>query len=217
MRATFFNLEESRRQRLLDLCATEFAAKGFERASTNVIVREAGISKGLFFKYFGSKESVFLYLAKTVLADLAELQTISAGFDSPDILERSVELFARHMRYAREHPVRYRFILRAMLENDSPVHDQVEAIRIAESERTSGGLYEGVDWTIYRGPKEEVVEFLRCFDLGLRHAAMQALGNESDIDEFESYISTRLSTARAILTGGIYRTMTREESDESND
>lgn len=34
----------------------EFAEKGFEQASTNTICKEAGVSKGLLFHYFGSKK-----------------------------------------------------------------------------------------------------------------------------------------------------------------
>lgn len=40
----------------------EFATKGYEEASTIIIAKNAGISKGLMFHYVNSKKDLFLYL-----------------------------------------------------------------------------------------------------------------------------------------------------------
>ncbi|MBC7338085.1 MAG: helix-turn-helix transcriptional regulator, partial [Clostridia bacterium] len=54
------DLPPDRREKLLEAAIREFAEKGYGGASTNAIVREAGISKGLLFHYFGSKKDLFL-------------------------------------------------------------------------------------------------------------------------------------------------------------
>ncbi|MEM5769547.1 MAG: TetR/AcrR family transcriptional regulator, partial [Bacillota bacterium] len=40
----------------------EFASKGFDDASTNVIAKESGISKPLMFHYVKNKKDLFLFL-----------------------------------------------------------------------------------------------------------------------------------------------------------
>ena len=47
------------RQRLLDSALAVFARNGYERATVDEIVREAGFSKGAFYVHFESKEDLF--------------------------------------------------------------------------------------------------------------------------------------------------------------
>ncbi len=47
------------RQLLLDAALQTFARNGFERATVDEIVREAGFSKGAFYVHFESKEDLF--------------------------------------------------------------------------------------------------------------------------------------------------------------
>ena len=59
--------EEKKKQRQLDILKTAlrlFSQKGYYAASIDDITREAGISKGLIYTYFKSKEEIFLELAQ---------------------------------------------------------------------------------------------------------------------------------------------------------
>ncbi|MCB2293330.1 TetR/AcrR family transcriptional regulator [Clostridium algoriphilum] len=62
MFSKFLNLQQEKQERILDAAMKEFAQKGFENASTNAIIKEADISKGLLFYYFKNKKSLFLFL-----------------------------------------------------------------------------------------------------------------------------------------------------------
>ena len=53
--------------------AKEFAAKGYEKASTNNIVKEAGIGKGMLFYYFGSKLDLYVATLKQLQEELGSL------------------------------------------------------------------------------------------------------------------------------------------------
>ena len=48
----------------------EFSEKGFDRASTNSIAERAGVSKGLVFHYFGSKQRLYRELVEQCVADV---------------------------------------------------------------------------------------------------------------------------------------------------
>ncbi|MGE5614382.1 MAG: TetR/AcrR family transcriptional regulator [Bacillota bacterium] len=58
----FKNLEHEKREKIINAAMAEFALRGYEKASTNEIVKKAGISKGLLFHYFGNKKQLFLFL-----------------------------------------------------------------------------------------------------------------------------------------------------------
>lgn len=62
MLSKFFNLDQEKQERIINAAVKEFAQKGFDKASTNEIVKEAGISKGLLFHYFNNKHELFLFL-----------------------------------------------------------------------------------------------------------------------------------------------------------
>ena len=59
---TFLNLPAEKREQIVDAAVEEFAANGFENASTNRIIANSGISKGSFYQYFEDKQDVFDYL-----------------------------------------------------------------------------------------------------------------------------------------------------------
>jgi AcrR family transcriptional regulator len=50
---------EDRREQILDAAMKVFAEKGFARTTNKDIAREAGITAGLIYHYFDSKEAVF--------------------------------------------------------------------------------------------------------------------------------------------------------------
>ena len=56
----FNRIPEERRERILEIATAEFSSKGYENANINIIARNAGISIGLMYKYFSTKEDLFL-------------------------------------------------------------------------------------------------------------------------------------------------------------
>ncbi|MBA2394397.1 MAG: TetR/AcrR family transcriptional regulator [Ktedonobacteraceae bacterium] len=51
---------EDRREQIIDAALHVFAQKGFTRATNKDIAREAGITPGLIYHYFDSKEALFM-------------------------------------------------------------------------------------------------------------------------------------------------------------
>lgn len=62
----FMTMEAEKRGRVIDAALKEFS-KGYLEANMDVIAKDAGISKGLLFHYFGSKRGFFLFLMKYTL------------------------------------------------------------------------------------------------------------------------------------------------------
>ncbi len=89
----FMTMEKEKRERVITAALKEFS-NGYTAANTDVIVKEAGISKGLLFHYFGSKRGLFLFLIKyTLEIFMAEFdQVISEDCDFLENLRRVSKL-----------------------------------------------------------------------------------------------------------------------------
>ena len=70
---TFLRLPEEKRTRFLDAAWEEFTRVSFAEASTNQIVRRAGVPRGSFYQYFRDKEDLFHYLMTHARDHLVEL------------------------------------------------------------------------------------------------------------------------------------------------
>ena len=82
----FMNLEERKRDRILNAAMKEFRY-GYKRASTDTIVKEAGISKGLLFHYFGSKAQLFEFVVRYAGDKLQESFYNMLDLGQRDIIE----------------------------------------------------------------------------------------------------------------------------------
>lgn len=56
----FERASDERKEKILEVGTEEFSLKGYESANINVIAKNAGISIGLMYKYFATKEDLFL-------------------------------------------------------------------------------------------------------------------------------------------------------------
>lgn len=62
MNDKFFDLNSEKQDRMINAALKIFAKNGYKHASTDEIVKEAEISKGLLFHYFGSKMGLYSFL-----------------------------------------------------------------------------------------------------------------------------------------------------------
>ena len=66
------NIVEDRREQIMDAALRVFAQKGFTRATNREIAREAGVTSGLIYHYFDSKDA----LLKTIIEQRSPLQMV---------------------------------------------------------------------------------------------------------------------------------------------
>ena len=62
MNEKFFDLKKEKQDRMINAALKLFAENGYRRASTDEMVKEAGISKGLLFHYFTSKAGLYEFI-----------------------------------------------------------------------------------------------------------------------------------------------------------
>ncbi len=98
------NLESKRREEIINAALKEFAAKGFDDASTNVIAKEAGISKSLMFHYVNNKKDFFLFLYDYCLEIIKKEYFDLIDLDEKDIFERLSNTYMLKVKVLKKYP-----------------------------------------------------------------------------------------------------------------
>ncbi len=131
MNAKFFDLKKEKQDRMINAALKVFALQGYRHASTDDIVREAAISKGLLFHYFESKLGVytFVYDYSVRYMTLEFHTTIAEG--ETDLFELLKQQEAARMHAMRGYPYMQQFLNRSMAEDVS------EALLAVEEKRNN--------------------------------------------------------------------------------
>lgn len=119
MNSKFFDLKKEKQDRMINAALKVFAIHGYRHASTDDIVREAAISKGLLFHYFESKLGVytFVYDYSVRYMKLELSTTVDAG--EKDLFELMKQMEAARMHAMRGYPYMQQFLNRSMSEDVS--------------------------------------------------------------------------------------------------
>ena len=151
MNEMFEKLDLAKKERILNAALAEFAHKEYKDASTNNIVTAAQISKGILFRYFGSKKNLYLYLYKYVreIMDNEICSQIDTGNgDLPSILK---QIGMRKLEVLKRHPDMTDFIAQSKREKSPEVHDDLEK---TEKERSyqlrETFLFSNLDMTLLK-------------------------------------------------------------------
>ena len=86
MTSKFENVEVEKKRVILNAALKEFADKGYEQASTNQIVKDAGIGKGMLFYYFTSKKKLYSYLVDYCIEVLEKEYLEQVDYSHTDLL-----------------------------------------------------------------------------------------------------------------------------------
>ncbi|MBP5197511.1 MAG: TetR/AcrR family transcriptional regulator [Lachnospiraceae bacterium] len=62
MNENFFDIEKEKQDRIINSALKAFALQGYKHASTEEIAKDANVSKGLVFHYFGSKVGLYRFV-----------------------------------------------------------------------------------------------------------------------------------------------------------
>lgn len=141
----FLKLESQKRERILNAAISEFAQKGYKNASTNEIVKEAEISKGLLFHYFKNKKQLYLFLYDYLMEIMKEEYFQKPWIDEKDILEKIRMASFTKLELFRKYPLIFKFFLTAYSEMDDEVRNEVADRNQKMLEINLPKVYDNVD------------------------------------------------------------------------
>lgn len=119
MNEKFFDLKKEKQDRMINAALKVFALHGYRHACTDDIVKEAAISKGLLFHYFGSKLGVYAFVYDySVRYLLLELST-AVDAKETDLFALLQQVECGKMHAMCGYPYLQPFLNRAQTENVS--------------------------------------------------------------------------------------------------
>lgn len=123
---------EARRATLLEAGLRLFADNAYDALSSDELAKRAGISKGLFYHYFGNKRGFYLATIREVADRL--LAVTAPRPDGPFDLALEASL-AGFVGFVAEHPALFRSLVRGGIGSDPDAVAIIEHVRETSVER----------------------------------------------------------------------------------
>lgn len=114
----FFSVDEEKQAKIINAGMKQFSQKGFSLASTNEIVKDAGISKGLLFHYFRNKKDLFLFLYDYGVDLIMKEMNEKLDWNQRDFFIKWKEIVLLKIELARKYPELFTF-LQAVLNEEA--------------------------------------------------------------------------------------------------
>ncbi|WP_035001830.1 TetR/AcrR family transcriptional regulator [Bhargavaea cecembensis] len=206
MKETFRRLEAGRQEEILKAAMREFAENGYDKASTNRIVRDAGMSKGMLYYYFENKEDLFRDCIGYALDHMEQSLESWIGTEREGFIERMARIAEAKRRYFREHPEISGFSAVILLSPNVPPSFRERLGTLMEEGKRK--MFDGLDLSRFRGdlPPETLMRLVQwTFDGYAREAEeqMKAEGvNFGDLDRYWDEFGVYLDAMKTIYYRG---------------
>jgi len=129
MNDKFFDLKSEKQDRMINAALKMFAINGYKHASTDDIVKEAGISKGLLFHYFTNKMGLYSFLLDYSAKYMSFEFSRTIG-EEKDYFEYIEKLETAKLNVLRNYPYMSKFIEGCIAEDRDDLDDNgKEALR----------------------------------------------------------------------------------------
>lgn len=126
MSLKILDLETKRRDAILNAALKEFASRGFDEASTNIIAKEAGISKSLMFHYVNSKKDLFL-LTYDYFTDVMNKEYLELiNFSENDIFDRLYQSYLLQIELLKKYPWIFELNKLPIITNSDEINKELE-------------------------------------------------------------------------------------------
>ena len=123
---TLLELDAQRRDAILNAALKEFAVRGYDNASTNVIAKEAGISKALMFHYVSNKQELFL-VVYDYFSDLMKREYFDLmNYDEKDIFDKLRQSYFLQIKLSEKYPFIFDFNKLSRTTNSNEVNKELE-------------------------------------------------------------------------------------------
>ncbi len=206
-RPRFAKLEPDKQAGILSVAASEFAENGFEGASYNRIIEQAGLSKGAMYYYFDDKTDLYVTVLKDAI-DRMMAATLEGIEDAGGYWAQFEHMFKQSVAFTLEHP-EFGALVRGLL--DAPA-------RL----RAAGGPIE----KLYASYRQQTVELIQAgqaqgevrtdLPLELIVGVMFGMGEAVDrwwIENLETIGDDTDRWARELI--GLFRRVAEPRGDES--
>jgi len=131
---------EARRAQLIELGVEMLATRRLDELSVELIARTAGISRGLLFHYFASKQEFHVEVARAAAAEMLRRTEPDPALSPVEALRAALTSF---IEYVEENPDNYKSLVRGAASGDAEMRAIFDATRSTMAQRiidVVGGL-----------------------------------------------------------------------------
>lgn len=151
MNEKFYNLSKEKQDRMINAAIKVFAQNGYLRASTDIMIKEANVSKGLLFHYFESKKGLYSFVLEYSARYM--MMELGAGMNdsTKNIFERIEMAEQCKIRMLQNYPYLDLFLINIQGENDPDVAEEAARWSAELKETIKGLIDEKSDPDLIRG------------------------------------------------------------------
>lgn len=186
----FNNLKPEKQKQIINAAIKEFVRNGFEKASTNEIVKRANISKGSLFNYFNSKKDLYLYLIEYSSKAIVNLNE-EIDLSETDLFKRIERVALQKFYVQQKYPQAFEFLASTKQEESVEVKDIIKQRFNPIYNQAINKLYKDIDYSKFREgiDIEKAIEILNWTMFGVGEKGLKELFTFDDIGKFgEKYL-----------------------------
>ncbi len=199
MEVILAKMDPEKRAKLINNSMKEFGENGYIKASTNTIVKESGISKGLLYHYFSSKKILFDTLRKYTMTLLGDAIQKGVNWESGDPIKRLEEITIIKLNIFKKYPHMLSFS-KTMYEGMSL--NEIKGIIETYNPNIYEKVYEyNIDYTLYKDGIDikKAMKFLQyLLDMYAEETLgiLNQTGMEFNVNEIEKELNQYLDLYR---------------------
>lgn len=190
-------LAEHRSRQLLDAAARLMEREGSEAVSMQALAAEAGVSVGLIYRYFGSKDDILLAVIMQVLDAFAAQVPAAIEAAGEDPVRRLAAAFSAYCRVIDEHRHAAVLTYRESKSLDAAGRARIKQLEVETSQPLREAVRAGVEAGVFEASDPDLVAYnllLLAHSWALKHWYFE------QTKTLDSYITAQLALAlRAIL------------------
>ncbi|QHQ61591.1 TetR family transcriptional regulator [Anaerocolumna sedimenticola] len=202
-----FTMEETKREALLAAAMSKFAKNGYKKTTTDEIIAEAEISKGLLFHYFGTKKDLYVFLFKYAYKIIMDDYYAQLDLKQRDVLKRLREMFLLKLKLTNKYPAILDFAASAYYEKDPAVSTEMNEYSNLLYFDARKELFKDIDYSLFK-PGADIEKTLNVIVFTLRgYSESQASPEKRSNDyskEQERYIK-EIDEYIAVLRYAFYK------------
>ena len=150
MPVKLLELIPQKRDAILNAALKEFSFQGYDKASTNIIAKEAGISKALMFHYVSSKQELF-FMVYDYFSDLIRREYLEQmDFNERDIFARLQQSYLLQLKLTEKYPWILEFNKLSRDTNSEEINKKLQDKRKQEHTDCYPKLFDDIDESLFR-------------------------------------------------------------------
>lgn len=219
MNSKFFDVKKDKQDSIINAALKIFSLKGYKDASTDVIVKEAGISKGLLFHYFTSKQGLYDFVCDYSTKYMTLELTRSVKKGEKDFFEVMSQLSAGRVSVMKNYPYMQQF-LRSIRHETDPEALAVVGSSISDMDTTYRNIYNQINTSKLVNPDafDKIIDIIDWMNDGFIKDRFSDDSADPDVlfEEYADYL-TLLRTHFYKRAEDVKVSIAKEEYNERNE